>query len=294
MSGAAARPSASVIVPFAGDAQAAERALSLLSLVDIGSGDEAILADNSRERTALALDPPPGIRVIEAGGERTSYHARNAGAAEASGDWLVFIDADCRPRSDLLDRYFEPLPGEGVGALAGSVVGAPGQDAFLARYARSRNFLDQDSGMHTHEDGAATANLAVRRPAFDSISGFEEGIRSGGDVDLCRRLQDAGWTLERRAEAGVEHLHRESLVDLLGAIARYGAGARWLNDRYPGSAPAWPLVPGLLGAGVDIATETLKGRVESAAFRGVDALGLIAHVAGYRFSNRVERERPRS
>jgi GT2 family glycosyltransferase len=288
------RPSASVIVPFAGDAQAAERALGLLARIELGPGDEAILADNSRELMALRLSAPKGVRVVEAGRERSSYHARNAGAAAATGEWLVFIDSDCRPEPDLLRRYFEPPPAAAVGALAGSVIGAPGQDAFLARYARSRNFLDQDSGLHTHDDAAATANLAVRRAAFDEIAGFEEGIRSGGDVDLCRRLQAGGWTLERRAEARVEHLHRESLVDLLGTIARYSAGARWLNERYPGSAPAWPLVPGLIGAGTDIASDAARGRIESAAFRGVDALGLLAHVAGYRFSNRVGPEPPAS
>lgn len=288
----AVRPTVSVIVPFAGDAVAAARVLELVSAIDLGPDDEVIVADNSPAKHACALQPSDGIRVIEAGAERSSYYARNAGAAVASGAWLVFIDSDCRPAADLIDRYFEPLPGSSLGALAGSVVGAPGQTAFLARYARSRNFLDQDEGMHTHDDAAATANLAVRSLALDQIGGFQEGIRSGGDVDLCRRLKLAGWSLERRSRAGVEHLHREGLVDLLGSIARYSAGARWLNERYPGTARAWPLVPGLTMAGFDIASEALRGRVEGAAFRGIDALGLVAHVAGYRFSNEIEREEP--
>lgn len=282
-----ARPPVSVIVPFAGDETAARRAISLISLIELGSGDEAILVDNSVDAVAVALGEQPGVQVLRAGDERSSYHARNAGAEVAAGEWLLFVDADCRPVPDLLARYFDPGPAAEIGALAGSVLGAPTQTAFLARYAKSRNFLDQDSGMHTHDDAAATANLAVRRLAFDEIGGFEEGIRSGGDVDLCRRLKLAGWGLQRRSGAAVEHLHRESLVDLLGSIARYSAGARWLNERYPGTARAWPLVPGLAMAGRDIAADALRGRVESAAFRGVDALGLVAHVAGYRRSNRV-------
>ncbi|MDQ2675642.1 MAG: hypothetical protein M3Y34_02445, partial [Actinomycetota bacterium] len=82
-------------------------------------------------------------------------------------------------------------------------------------------------------------------------------------------------------------LHRESLPDLLSSIARYAAGARWLNERYPGSAPAWPLVPGLVHCGRDIAGSLARGRFEEAAFRGVDALGLFAHTLGYRRSNAV-------
>jgi GT2 family glycosyltransferase len=195
------------------------------------------------------------------------------------------VDSDCVPAAGLLDAYFDPPPGDGVGVLAGAVISDARQDHFLARYACDRGFLDQESGIHTAEDAAATANLAVRRSAFEEVGGFEEGIRSGGDVDLCRRLVAAGWTIERRPQAIVTHLHRESLPDLLGAIARYGSGANWLNERYPGSAPQWPVVPGLVGAAKDIATNVARRRFEEAAFRGVDSLGLVAHAIGYRRSN---------
>ena len=70
-------------------------------------------------------------------------------------------------------------------------------------------------------------------------------------------------------------------------IARYGAGARWLNERYPGSAPRWPLVSGLRGAARDAARLAVRGRLEQALFRAVDGLGLIAHNIGYLASNRA-------
>jgi GT2 family glycosyltransferase len=189
------------------------------------------------------------------------------------------------PQPNLLDAYLEQPPGEDVGALAGTVVSDPDQRHFLARYATDRGFLDQEAGLHTAEDAAATASLAVRRTAFDEIGGFTEGIRSGGDVDLCRRLVDAGWKIDRRPDAVVTHLHRESLPDLMGSIARYAAGARWLNERYPGTAPAWPLVPGLVHCAKDIAGDLARRRFEEAGFRSVDALGMFAHTIGYRRSN---------
>lgn len=228
-----------------------------------------------------------GVRVVPATGERSSYHARNAGAAEATGEWLLFVDADCVPEPGLIDSYFHPSAGARVGALAGAVLTDPGQDAFLARYAGDRNFLDQERGLHTAGDAAATANLMVRRAAFRELGGFAEGIRSGGDVDLCRRLQATGWEIERRPAARVRHIHRESLPDLLGSIARYAAGARWLNERYPGTAPRWPLVHGLALCARDIAGELARLRFERAAFRGVDALGMLAHAYGYSRSNAV-------
>jgi GT2 family glycosyltransferase len=159
-----------------------------------------------------------------------------------------------------------------------------------ARYARSRRFFDHANGMvEPVHGGAAGGNLAVRRAAFAQVGGFAEGIRSGGDVDLGRRLRLAGWSLEVRPAALVHHRHRESLASLMGAVARYGAGSRWLNRRYPGSAPRWPLALGLRGAALDAARAAVQGRWEPAAYRGIDGLGLIAHNLGYLASNEVTR-----
>jgi GT2 family glycosyltransferase len=274
-----------VIVPFRGDAAAAARVARSFASLELGEDDELIVADNSEGGVEGAL---AGVaRVVTADGERSSYHARNAGAAEAGGAWLLFTDADCVPDADLIDAYFRPDPGADVGALAGSVATDPEQDAFLARYADDRGFLDQADGLHTAADAAATANLMIRRSVFDELGGFTEGIRSGGDVDFCRRLISAGHRIERRPDAVVHHLHRESLPDLLGSIARYAAGARWLNERYPGTAPRWPLVHGLALCSRDIAVDVARLRFEQAAFRGVDAIGLVAHVVGYGRSNAV-------
>ncbi|MDQ3759006.1 MAG: glycosyltransferase [Actinomycetota bacterium] len=300
MNGEGERPVVSVVVPFRGGASDAARLTASLERLDLREGDEVIVADNSE---AKSFGEGSGVRAVRATKERSSYHARNAGAAAAAeswksrmerassnsrvgrAEWLVFTDADCVPEPGLIGAYFAEPVSDDVGALAGGVTSDPDQSHFLARYAADRGFLDQEDGVHTAENAAATANLAVRRAAFDEIGGFTEGIRSGGDVDLCRRLVAAGWRIERRTGATVRHLHRESLPDLMRTIARYGAGARWLNERYPGSAPRWPLVPGLMGAAREIAADLARLRFEEAAFRGVDGIGLVAHTIGYSRSN---------
>ena len=70
-------------------------------------------------------------------------------------------------------------------------------------------------------------------------------------------------------------------------IARYGAGARWLNDRHPGVAPRWPLLGGLVGAARDVGGLLARGRLEPAVFRAIDGLGLVAHNLGYRAPNEL-------
>jgi GT2 family glycosyltransferase len=273
----------SVVVPFGGDD--ADRMLAALGCLDLLDGDEVVVADNTADGAARRI-AGGGVQVVRAARERSSYHARNAGAAVAGNDWILFLDADCVPAEGLLDAYFaEPLP-EDCGAVAGQILGIPDQRSLTARYARSRNLFDHAEGLiRADGGGAAAGNLMVRRVAFERIGGFTEGIRSGGDLDLCRRLGEDGWSLGFRPEALVHHRHRESLPSLLGAVARYGAGARWLNERNPGSSPAWPLRAGLASVTRDVAGHVRRRRLEAALFRTVDGLGLVAHRVGYATSN---------
>jgi GT2 family glycosyltransferase len=288
-----ARPPVSVVVPFRGDRGAAAQTLEAMAQIELGRADELMFTDNTDEGVLAALAGDER-RVVRATSERSSYHARNVGArAAGAGEWLLFIDADCVPEPDLLDAYFSaPVPST-CGVLAGQIAGDRSQSGLMPRYARSRNYLSQTEGLHGKAGtAAATANLLVRRVAFDAGGGFAEGIRSGGDVDLCWRLQEAGWTLEYRHGAGVVHRHRETLGGFIGQVARYGAGARWLDTRHPGSSPRWPLVHGLAGSAKDVAANLARGRFEEATFRAIDGLGLVAHNLGYRASNVAGRVAP--
>jgi GT2 family glycosyltransferase len=277
----------SVVVPFHGDRSDAARMVRALGRLERRQGDEIIVADNTSAGVVDRLAGGPG-RIVRATRERSSYHARNAGARVARNDWLLFTDADCVPAASLLDAYFAEPIGEDWGALAGEIVGDPGQRGFMARYARSRNFLSLADGLLGPDSRAAvTGNVLVRRAAFEAVGGFAEGIRSGGDIDLSRRLGAAGWSVQHRPGAVVAHRHRESLVGLCGMIARYGAGARWLNERHPGSSPRWPLISGLMGTAADVARLLTRRRIEPALFRTVDGIGLIAHNVGYLASNRA-------
>jgi GT2 family glycosyltransferase len=258
---------------------------SNLRRLRVKPGDEVIVADNaSRGIAAHAFDS--SVLVVRAVAERSAYHARNAGARTAINDWILFLDADCRPVPHLIDAYLGDLPAEGCGAIAGALVGSPAQHALVARYARARGFLNLAGGGEGPDWRIAVGgNVLVRRTAFQEIGGFTEGIRSGGDVDFSRRLQRAGWTIDRCPAALVEHQHRERLLPFLATIARYAAGSRWLNGRYPGYSPRWPLAKQLALSARDAAVLVARGRREEGAFRAIDGLGLVAHNVGYLASN---------
>jgi GT2 family glycosyltransferase len=273
------RPPVSVVVPFLGSPEEGEELALALRALRVRDGDEVIVVDNGAQATL-----PGG--AVHAPEQASSYYARNAGADRASGEWLLFLDADCRPRPTLIDDYFAERIDERCGAIAGRVMAAPGQDALVARYARSRGHLSQAAHMRDdHLPYGITANLLVRRAAFDELGGFQEGLRSGGDADLCWRLQDAGWTIAYREPAAVEHLHRESVAALGRQAARYSAAIAWMERHRPGSSPRPRVARRLARAAAGAVAWTAVGRFERAAFKVLDGVVVVADGAGWLFSN---------
>jgi GT2 family glycosyltransferase len=280
-------------MPFAGDATAATAAVASLRSLAISEGDELILSDNSGGVGAV-----DEIVVVHAHGERSPSHARNAGAARAGRDWILFVDADCMPDPTLIDAYFEAPIDDEVGALAGEVVPAPGARTVAERYGAARNFLGQQAHLaHPFRPRAVAANLLVRRAAFEQLGGFVEGVRAGEDTDFSWRLQDAGWTLEPRP-ARVQHRYRTSISQLRRQWRSYAAGRAWLARRYPGFTPEPALARALRHRGrrsptaatatttaTATATATAPPRRDRLLFAALDLVLAVDELIGLRMSN---------
>jgi len=231
------RPAASVIVPFAGDRAQLAALGAALARLQLGPGDEILIADNTR--TASAPIPVPDVTVLAAPGVRAPGFARNRAAALARGQWLVFLDADTVPIPGLLDAYLRPEPAPRTAVLAGAIRDVAGGTGAAPRHAVARGQMREGATLRRAGRAyAQTANCAVRAGAFAAVGGFDESARYGEDADLAFRLSDAGWELEARPGALVEHRSRPTLGRLLAQLSGHGAGAAWLARRHPGEFPA--------------------------------------------------------
>ena len=284
-----------VVVPFRGAPGHLEELRARLGRMQLRPGDSVVVVDNTPEGLPLENVGDGRPPVIHAGELTTPGFARNRGAAQGSAEWLVFFDADAAPPGDLLDRYFDPPPGERTAALSGGVLDEPipKTGPLAARYAYIRELMSQDNTQRLGEFSfVQTANVAVRRAAFEEMAGFRQELRAAEDADLSYRLRAAGWETERREGATVTHRGRQTTRGFIAQKLLHGSGGAWLASHYPGAFPAHRK-PGLLWWALRTCA---KGLLSAARTRDRDAVVWAVfeplEVVAYEFGRLLPNERP--
>jgi len=224
-------PAFDVVVPTVGRPELA----ATLDALDAGDGP--------RPQRIIVVDDRPGpdgplplgragehVEVLR-GPARGPAAARNVGWREATAPWVACLDDDVVPgpswRADLAADLAEAEPG--VAGVAGRLrVPLP----------TGRRPTDWERNVAGLESGRwVTADLALRRNALASVSGFDERFRRAyrEDADLAARLVAAGWRLEvgrRRSAHPVRPADRWVSVRLQAGNAddprlRLRYGRRW-------------------------------------------------------------------
>lgn len=234
-------PQVSVIIPiYNGEGDLPDLLACLLQQTFAPDRVEYLLVDNnSRDRTSEMLQQALPefaqrgltLRPLQATAIQSSYAARNAGIRAAQSDILVFTDADCRPQPNWLQRLVQPLQDAAIALVVGEVAALPGQ-TWLEQYAQAQETLSQRHTLnHPFCPYGQTANVAIRRRAFEQIGLFRPYLTTGGDADMCWRiLRETAADYQFVPEAIVQHQHRTTLQELGKQWRRYGRSNRYLNQ----------------------------------------------------------------
>ena len=239
MSGATDRPAVSAVVPVYNGRSYLERCLPALFALDGAEALEVIVVDDGSDDGSAEYAAGLGARVVPSGGCRLGpASARNVGVREARGEVLLFVDADVVVHRDVLARVREAFTEPDVVAIFGSYDEQPPHRGFSSQYMNLRHHF-------VHQEPADDAQTfwsglgAVRRRAFLDVGGFDPERfprPSIEDIELGRRLRDAGGRIRRIPTLQATHLKEWSLLEVVrtDVFARALPWAR-LMQQHPGA-----------------------------------------------------------
>jgi Glycosyl transferase family 21 len=175
------------------------------------------------------------ILVADTPAAATPALARNLAAERATGDVLVFVDADVVVHADALERIRERLRDPALDAVFGSYDDAPEAPGAVSGF---RNLLHH----HVHHAGAGPADSfwtglgAVRRAVFDAAGGLDPERRWLEDVELGARLVQAGARIELDPAIQGTHLKAYTLSGMLH-VDTVERAIPWVDLMLAGRAP---------------------------------------------------------
>ena len=222
---------ASIIIPALNEAENLTRNLPGVCQ-QMGPSDQLIVVDNGSSDDSAAIAKRFGAQVVHEP-VRGRSQARNRGIRTAAGELLVFLDADCRPSSDWLRYLLEPFGTPNIGCVGGEIR-LHYDVKELGAYLSSKGHLSQEVNFnHRFLPYAGSGNVAFRRQVIDQIGGFDEGLYSGHDADICWRMQlETQYKIVLAAEAAVDHFQSLTLYALARQKRRHAYGAVLLYKKY--------------------------------------------------------------
>ena len=144
-------------------------------------GELIVVDNNSTDNTADIARQFGALVVFEPVNQIA--RARNRGAQAASGEYLIFLDADTCCSEQLLQHVLEKLS-SGTVVGGGSTIAADRDVAPLAL--RGIRFWN---GLACKAKLAAGCFVYCRRDAFDAVGGFSDRVYAGEEIFLSRLLK---------------------------------------------------------------------------------------------------------
>ena len=195
----------SIVVPAFNEERLLGESLSRINLAagafqQRGWATELIVCDNnSTDRTAQIARAAGATVVFEPVNQIA--RARNRGADAATGDWLLFVDADSHPSADLFADVADAI--DSGRCLAGGATVSLDKKYWLAELITMVwNFASRWRRM------LAGSFIFCETATFRKIGGFSEELFAGEELELSQRLRKTAKEAGRR----IVILHRHPLV----------------------------------------------------------------------------------
>lgn len=174
----------SIIIPAKNEELNISICLEALRNQNFSSDDyEVIIVDNGSSDATVPIAKNSGF-LVYVKPDLSLSGLRNFGASIATGNILVFLDADCIPESGWLNNAAITLVDAQIGCT-GSTPVAPINGTWVEQVWSSFRTRRKSK---CYTSWINSSNFFVRKELFDKVGGFNENVKTCEDVDIGIRL----------------------------------------------------------------------------------------------------------
>jgi len=226
-------PKVSVVVCAYNAERTMAPCLASLEKLNYPSYEVIVVNDGSTDHTREICERFNYIRLINQENKGLSA-ARNVGIETATGEIVAFTDSDCVADPDWLTYLVTTFIRSGRAAVGGPNFPPPEDTLVPSAVAVSPGgpthvLLNDEVAEHI-----PGCNMAFRKKVLEEIHGFDPVFRAAGDdVDLCWRLQNAGYQIGFSPAAVVWHFRRNTVKAYLNQQRGYGKAEAQLYFKHP-------------------------------------------------------------
>ena len=229
---------------------------------------DSMLCQTDRDFEVVVVEDGSAIdcqHIVEAKKEHLdiAYHkiensgpgpARNYGAANSSGEWLIFLDSDTLLPKNYLDEVARHLSENTLDAFGGADKDREDFLPIQRAISYSMTSFLTTGGIRGSEKSLEkfkprSFNMGIRKEVFEGLDGFRS-IRYGEDIDFSLRIEKANYKTGFIPKAFVYHKRRTSYKAFFDQIRHSGEARILLSKLHKGSFKLVHLFPSLFIVGL--------------------------------------------
>jgi glycosyltransferase involved in cell wall biosynthesis len=175
----------SIIIPTKNEAKYIEKSLLSLKNQTHPHIETIVVDDLSEDKTAEIADKHADKVILK---KTNIAQAKNLGARNASGDVLIFLDADTMLSASWVERALSHLKNHD--SVVGRII--PIEKNINARFFGMLYDAALNLTGFTQRVNIGGIPIAVRKNIFERVNGFREDFTSCEDIDFIKKIKVAG------------------------------------------------------------------------------------------------------
>jgi glycosyltransferase involved in cell wall biosynthesis len=228
----------SFIIPVYKDLDGLSDTINSINKINKGKYEtEIIVGSDGAYRRVKNTCKKNRMKLVEIKPNSGSYFARNRAAEFAKGNYLCFIDADITLPKNWLVEAINKLGKKHY--LAGNLKIDQSKVKTLSEKIDAESAFPIQKYIKEYHFGGA-GNLLIKRTLIEKVGGFDDRVRSGGDLEFGKRVYENGFELVYMDRPKLTHPPRDFKANIR-KIKRLASAIKLLRRLYPDRFKPTPL-----------------------------------------------------